>query len=155
MNALDDPIVIYIEEEKRALRHQFREKKAAIDEVYAKVAELEKELGNIKEKLAYTDELLNKRLRDSNQKQEGPPQPYLGRFSEMGPTQAVRALFNADPDQALSAPQIADLLVKEGFKTTSQNLSSIIFTICKRLEDGDHFLESTIKINVRYFRKKK
>lgn len=155
MNTADDPIIIYIEEEKRALRHQFREKKASIDEVYAKVAELEKELGNIKEKLAYTDELLNKRLRDTNQKQEGPPLPYLGRFSEMGPTQAVRALFNADPDQALSAPQIADLLMKEGFKTTSPNLSSIIFTICKRLEEGDRFLESTIKINVRYFRKKK
>lgn len=153
MNA-DDPIILYIEEEKRLLRQQFREKKEIVDDLYAKTAEVEKELNRIKEKLAYTDDLLNKRMRESN-KLVGPPLPYLGRFTDMGPTQAARTLFDTDPDEELSAPQIADLIQKEGFKSTSPNLASIIFTVCRRLEENDRFLESSVRNNVRYFRKKK
>jgi hypothetical protein len=153
MNA-DDPIILYIEDEKRLLRQQFREKKDLVDELYAKTAEVERELNRIKEKLAYTDELLTKRLRDSS-KLVGPSLPFLGRFTDMGPTQAVRTLFDTDPDEELSAGQVAELIQKEGFKSTSENLTSIIFTVCKRLEEKDRFLESAVRNNIRYFRKKK
>lgn len=154
---MSDPVIDYIEEEKRQLRQLFRDKKAHLEELHAKVAVAEKELNGVKDRLSFTDEMVNRRLRESGQKLEAasPSLPFLGRFSQLGPTQAIRALFDTDPDQELSAPQIADLLIKEGFQTESPNLSGIIFTICKqRLEREDGYLESFMRNNLRYFKKK-
>lgn len=128
-----------------------------LDQLNERVTALRAELDAIKDRLAFTDELVSRRLQSSGQRlgATSPTLPHLGRFSQLGPTQAIRELFDTHPDEALSAPQIAEMLLKEGFQTESPNLSGILFTICKRLELQDEFLESFMQNNQRHFRKKK
>ncbi len=156
MNA-EDEIVAFIEAEKVELRKNFHHVKQEIDGLLEQVREREKVLASIKGKLAYNDDLIAKRQRASNPSRNGstPSLPQLGRFANSGPAEAVRLLFETDPDQELSTAEIVSLLAREGFQSKAENLPATIFTTCKRLHLEEDFLSSRMKGNVRMFWKKK
>lgn len=150
-----DVVLGYIEKERDQLRDQFREVKSRIDGLHSQIAEKERELGQIKSRLFYTDELRKKRLDETTGNNSGTPAlPSLGRFSNLGTKEAICELFDTDPAQELNTAAIADLLMREGFQTKATNLPATVFTTCMRLRE-DGYLESQMTNNVRYFRKRR
>lgn len=150
-----DQVIAFIENEKEELRKRFQEHRSAVEELQVQVAHHERELAAIKDKLKYTDDQKARRLRElSGSMASFTTLPKLGRFSGMGLKEAIKLLFEVDPDEPLASATIADLLLREGLESKAAKLAAAVFTTCRQLED-DGYLTSVIKANVRYFSRKK
>lgn len=151
-----DPILSFLEAQKAALRADFRIKKDKLtvlqERMKAELAFYSKELNDIKDRLTHIDKMESERLRDLRPNVGNSPSlPMLGKFKGVPPQSAIIKLFQSEPHARLSAAEILDRLVSEGFEANSENPVPLIFTTCKRLKSKGFLREELVSGNRREF----
>lgn len=146
----NDEVVRFINEEKESLRAEFRTKRKKIEELNEQIASVEMELNRIKDRLKFTDSIIERRL---GKPSLGPSLAGLGSYAGKGMKESIEDFFKRNP-ASISVPELAERLLEEGLTTSAANLQASVFTTCKRLEDLT-FLTSSIEGRIRLFRLRK
>lgn len=139
-----DSITQHIGSVKEKWRQEFRE---TLDQIKG----LQKKLDDIKAKLGAADEILYEAKSEQKSEQTGACLKGVGKYSEMGVTEAIKAFFTEHKFTGYSISTLTDRLRVEGLKTEAQNLKQTVYMTCRRLEE-DHFLRSEWQGNYKAYR---
>jgi hypothetical protein len=130
-----DDFDLHIGRLKDGWRLEFRETRAQITRLQARLNELKAKLDNADEILAAA----------KGKKRS------VGKYSEMGVAEAVRTFFAEHRFSPHSISDVMRRLQHEGLKSSAQNLRDIISITCRRLQKEDNFLASELRDGVRFF----
>ena len=122
---------------KDAWRQEFRQTRAEITRLQAKLDELKQKLNN-------ADEILAAAKAD-----KGRPDKVGNRYAKMGATDAVRDFFSQHRFTRHSISDVTRQLQREGFQSGAQSPRDIVSITCRRLYKQENFLDSELHDGTR------